>query len=121
MSQEFDCHYGEVEFNTIKAGIKVIETVLTGTDIHAKERLLFCLDCYMDPYYKKDLSEIQKPLTELLQKITVSDNDPGIVEEAFHLLEAYTEGPYEILEKNIDKVLEEFRPTALYLLNPDNW
>ena len=44
MSQEFDCHYGEAEFNTIKAGIKVIETVLTGTDIHAKERLLYCLD-----------------------------------------------------------------------------
>ena len=39
----------------------------------------------------------------------------------FHLLEAYTEGPYEILEKNIDKVPEEFRSTALYLLNPDNW
>ena len=49
MSQEFDCHYGEAEFNTIKAGI------------------------------------------------AVTDEDKGIVEEAFHLLEAYTEGPYEIL------------------------
>jgi hypothetical protein len=25
MSQEFDCHYGEAEFNTIKAGIEAIE------------------------------------------------------------------------------------------------
>lgn len=121
MSQEFDCHYGDAEFNTIKTGIKAIETVLTGTDIHAKERLLYCLDWYMDPYYKKDLSDIQKPLIELLQKVVVNDGDHGIVEEAFHLLEAYTEGPYEILEKNIDKVPEEFRSTALYLLNPDNW
>ena len=39
MSQEFDCHYGEAEFNTIKAGIEAIEAVLTGSDIHAKERL----------------------------------------------------------------------------------
>ena len=90
MSQEFDCHYGEAEFNTIKAGIEAIEAVLT-------------------------------PLIELLQRIAVTDEDKGIVEEAFHLLEAYTEGPYEILEKNIDEVPEEYKPTALYLLNPNNW
>ena len=121
MSQEFDCHYGEAEFNTIKAGIEAIEAVLTGSDIHAKERLLFCLDWYMDPYYKQDLSEIQEPLTELLQKIAVTDDDTGIVDEAFNLLESYTEGPYEILAKNIDRVPEEYRPKALYLLNPANW
>ena len=121
MSQEFDCHYGEAEFNTIKAGIEAIEAVLTGSDIHAKERLLYCLDWYMDPYYKKDLSAIQKQLIELLQRIAVTDEDKGIVEEAFYLLVAYTEGPYEILEKNIDKVPEEYKPTALYLLNPNNW
>ena len=44
MSQEFDCHYGEVEFNTIKAGIDAIEAELMCADIHAKERLLYCLD-----------------------------------------------------------------------------
>ena len=66
MSQEFDCHYGEAEFNAIKAGIEAIE-------------------------------------------------------EVFHLLEAYTEGPYEILLKNIDNVPEEYKPKALYLLNPNNW
>ena len=54
-------------------------------------------------------------------EIVVTDNDMGVIDEAFHLLEAYTEGPYEILEKNIDRVPEEYRPTALYLLNPDNW
>lgn len=43
MSQEFDCHYGEAESNTIKAGIEAIEAVLTGSDIHAKERLLCSL------------------------------------------------------------------------------
>ena len=121
MSQEFDCHYGEAEFNIIKDGIEAIEMVLTGTDIHAKERLLYCLDWYMDPYYRKNLSKIEKPLKELLQRIAVTDDDSGIVDEAFNLLEAYTEGPYEVLEKNIARVPEEFKPKALYLLNPDNW
>ena len=113
MSQKFDCNYGETEFNTIENGIEAIEAVLTGSDIHAKERLLFCLDWYMDPYYKKDLSAIREPLIELLQKIAVTDADMGVVNEAFHLLEAYTEGPYDILEKNMDQVPEEYRPTAL--------
>ena len=121
MSQEFDCQYGEEEFRTVECGMDAIEAILTGKDTHAKERLLYYLDWYMDPYYKKDLSEIEKPLIELLQKIVITDTDLGIVDEAFHLLEAYTEGPYEILAKNIDKVPEQFKPTALYLLNPDNW
>lgn len=30
MSKEFDCNYGESEFNIIKAGIESIEAVLTG-------------------------------------------------------------------------------------------
>ena len=121
MSQEFDCQYGEEEFRAVESGIDAIEAILTGNDTHAKERLLYYLDWYMDPYYKKDLSDIEKPLIELLQRITVTDSDIGIVDEAFHLLEAYTEEPYEILEKNIDKVPEQIKPTALYLLNPDNW
>ena len=120
MSKEFDCNYGESEFNIIKAGIEAIESVLTGNDIHAKERLLYCLDWYMDPYYKKDISAIQDPLIKLLQRIAVTDENIGIVHEAFHLLEAYTEGPYEILEKNMDSIPEEYKPTALYLINTCN-
>ena len=121
MNDEFDCHYGKEEFKTVASGIEAIEAVLKGKDIHAKERLLFYLDWYMDPYYKKDISAIGGPLIELLQSIVVTDNDEGIVEEALHLLEAYTEGPYVILEKNIDKVPEDFKPTVLCLLNENNW
>ncbi len=50
MSRDFDVHYGEEEFRTVDAGIEAIEAVLTGENIHAKERLLFYLDWYMDPY-----------------------------------------------------------------------
>ena len=121
MSEGFDCHYGEEEFRAVATGIEAIRAVLTGADVHAKERLLFYLDWYMDPYYGKDLSAMAAPLTELLQEVAVTDKNAGVVEEALHLLEAYTEGPYAILEKNADQVPEEFRPTVLYLLNPDNW
>ena len=117
MSEAFDCHYGEEEFKTVASGVDAIRAVLAGEDIHAKERLLFYLDWYMDPYYKKDLSAIGGPLTELLQEIVVTDHDAGIVDEALHLLEAYTDGPYVILEKNMDKVPERFKPTVLYLLS----
>lgn len=72
---------------------------MTGEDVHAKERLLFYLDWYMDPYYKTDLSVIGEPLKDLLQKIVIIDNDTGIVEEALHLLEAYTEWPYVIIKR----------------------
>ena len=86
MSKEFDVQYGEEEFKTVDSGIEAIETVLTGDDVHAKERLLFYLDWYMDPYYKKDLTTIGEPLKELLQRIVVTDNDIGVIEEALHLL-----------------------------------
>ena len=91
MSEEFDACYGEEEFKTVDSGIEAIEAVLTGEEVHAKERLLFYLDWYMDPYYKTDLSVIGEPLKDLLQRIVITDNDTGIVEEALHLLEAYTE------------------------------
>lgn len=66
------------------------------------------------------LSALREPLIELLQKIAVTDDNTGVIHEVFNLLEAYTEGPYDILEKNIDKVPEEYKPTALYLLNREN-
>ena len=86
MSRKFDCKYGEEEFSTVEAGIKAIEEVLIGSDIHAKERLLFYIDWYMDPYYKMDWSTIKKPLIELLQRIVITDDDMDIVDEALHLL-----------------------------------
>ena len=120
MSKEFDVHYGEAEFQTVESGIEAIQAVFSGEDIHAKERLLFYLDWYMDPYYKKDLSVLGEPLKEILQRIVITDSNIGIAEEALHLLEAYTEGPYVILESNIDDVAEELRPTVLFLLHEDN-
>ncbi len=61
-----------------------------------------------------------EPLKELLQRAAVTDSDAGTVDEALHLPEAYTEGPYSVLEKNVDSIAEEFRSMVLYLLNENN-
>ena len=62
------------------------------------------------------MSSLGEPLTALLQRIVVTDNDIGVVEEAIHLLEAYTEGPYVILDECIDDVAEEFKPAVQAML-----
>lgn len=117
---EFDCNYGEAEFRTVEAGIGAIQTVFAGDDLHAKERLLYYLDWYMDPYYKTDCAALYDPLKELLQNLVVSDSNFGIAEEALHLLESYTDGPYPILKQNADRIAAELKPTVLYLVNTDN-
>ena len=48
------------------------------------------------------------------------DCNYGIAEEALHLLESYTDGPYPILKQNADSVPEELKPTVLYLVNTNN-
>ena len=53
-------------------------------------------------------------------RTVIADNEIGIVEEALHLLEACTDGPYVILKVNIDNIAEEFKPAVLLLLNEDN-
>ena len=75
MSGILDVHYGEEEFRTVDSGIEAIEAVLRGENIHAKERLLFYLDWYMDPYYKKALSDIGEALKELLQRIVIIESE----------------------------------------------
>ena len=47
------------------------------------------------------------------------DNEVVIVEEALHLRDAYTDGPFVILENSIDNMAEEFKPVVLFLLNDD--
>ncbi len=58
--------YGDAEREIVKSGYEAIEAVLVGHDVNAKRRLLFYLDWYIDPYYKHDLTDLYKPLKDLL-------------------------------------------------------
>ena len=120
MSNTFDCHYGEAEIKTVESGIEAIKAVLEGEDIAAKQRLLFYLDWFMDPYYKQDTSAIAEPLIDLLQTIIITPNDDDLIGEAIHLLSAYTTGPYDILKAEYKKVPEMFKPDVLYLFSEEH-
>lgn len=47
--------YSNAEKKIVESGADAIHKVLAGDDADAKERLLFCLDYYLDPYYKNTL------------------------------------------------------------------
>ena len=120
MSNSFDCHYGETEIKIVESGVEAIKAVLEGEDIAAKQRLLFYLDWFMDPYYKQDTSAIAEPLIDLLQTIIITPNDDDVIGEAIHLLSAYTTGPYEILKSEYKNVPEMFKPDVLYLFSEEH-
>ena len=117
MGNSFDCNYGEEEAKIVKSGIDAIKAVIDGDDIAAKQRLLFYLDKFMDPYYEQDTSAIIEPLIVLLQNIIITPHEEDVIGEAVHLLSAYTSGPYEVLKMNYNKVPEDFKPDVLYLFS----
>ncbi len=104
-----DYVYGTEEVEIVNGGLASIYRVLQGNDAGAKRRLLFYLDRYLDPYYQNDLSSLYEPLKEMLQDVVIRENEDDVREEALHLLEAYTEAPYDIFEENINAVPEKFR------------
>lgn len=115
--------YTEREVQCLKEGMGAVRSVLSGTDMEAKRRLLFYLDWYlfyldwyMDPYYKQDISGIKKDLKEMLEKVAVSPEEEDIIDEALHLLEGYTDPPYPILAAYLGNLSGKHKPKALYLL-----
>lgn len=111
--------YGKREKKTVESGITAIREVLMGDDTDKKRSLLLALDWYMDPYYKQDISDIHDELVELLQMVIVLSNDDDVSEDALQLLCDYEWPPFEILEKNMEKVSERLKPDVLYAIRMD--
>lgn len=110
--------YGANEKEVIKRGIDAIKVVLMGDNDEKKKSLLFALDWFMDPYYKQNhyIADFYNELTDLLQIVVVSSSD-DVSEDALDLLCSYAWGPFEILEKEIDKVSEQMKPHVLEVIN----
>jgi len=110
--------YGANEKEVVKRGIEAIRLVLMGNDDEKKKSLLFALDWFMDPYYKQNhyIADFQDELTDLLQIVVVSSSD-DVSEDALNLLSSYAWGPFEILEKERDKVSEQMKPYVLEVIN----
>lgn len=111
--------YTENEIETVRKGIAAIQEVLMGDDSGRKRSLLFCLDWFMDPYYGQDISAIHGDLVELLQAVIVLSDDEEVAEDALDLLASYEWPPFEILEKNVDKMSEKLKPYVLSVINRD--
>ena len=113
-------HMAQMRKEIIKTGIEAIREVLMGDDNEKKKSLLFALDWFMDPYYKQDhyIADIRDELTDLLQIVVISSSD-DVSEDALDLLSSYAWGPFEILEKRIDKVPERIKPYVLEVINMD--
>ena len=108
--------YTDDEKKIAESGISAIRNILMGADMEAKERLLFCLDYYLDPYYKKTLP-YEAEVAALLQEVIVSPNPLSVKEDALNLLISYEYPPFSILENNLSKVETELLPDITYALN----
>ena len=113
--------YGQNEKDIIKNGIAAIQEVLMGDNTDKKRSLLFALDWFMDPYYKQDIyiADIREELNKLLQTVIISSNDDEVSKDALDLLSSYEWPPFEILEKNMDRVSKQLMPDVLYVINMD--
>lgn len=112
--------YTDEDEAIVRRGIAAIREVLMGTDTGRKRSILFCLDYFMDSYYGEDISEIHDELVELLEEVIVSPNEDTVIADALDLLMSYEWPPFPVLEKNIDAIPPQHKPSVLYLLNCKN-
>ena len=100
----------------VESGADAIHKVLAGDDADAKERLLLCLDYYLDPYYKNTLP-YESEIIKLLEHVIISGNPLSVKEDALNLLTSYAYPPFYILEQNLGQIEDQLMPDVMYALN----
>lgn len=100
----------------MESGADAIHKVLAGDDADAKERLLPCLDYYLDPYYKNTLP-YESEIIKLLEHVIISGNPLSVKEDALNLLTSYAYPPFYILEQNLGQIEDQLMPDVMYALN----
>ena len=106
--------YSNAEKKIVESGADAIHKVLAGDDADAKERLLLCLDYYLDPYYKNTLP-YESEIIKLLEHVIISGNP--VKEDALNLLTSYAYPPFYILEQNLGQIEDQLMPDVMYALN----
>lgn len=107
--------YSEEEMTIVRNGTAAIRKVLERGSEKEKERLLFCLDRYLDPWFGYNLS-YKEEIDRLLEEVIVTANTLAVKESALQLLTDYGEGNFEIIKENIDKIESELMSEINYLL-----
>ena len=108
--------YSNAEKKIVESGADAIHKVLAGDDADAKERLLPCLDYYLDPYYKNTLP-YESEIIKLLEHVIISGNPLSVKEDALNLLPSYAYPPFYILEQNLGQIEDQLMPDVMYALN----
>ena len=109
-------YYDDSHKKIVESGISAIRRVLFNNNTSEIISLLFCLDFYLDPYYKNTLS-YEKEIYDLLQELVISSQDDDIIRACLQLIEDYSCIPLSILEQGFDKIKQNWKPDVKYILN----
>ena len=101
----------------VRNGINEIRRVLFGSDSAETDSLLFCLDYFLDPYYKQDIS-YKDDIFTLLEEFAVMSKNAEQVNDALQLLN-YCTRPLPVLERNFENIIGVEKEYAMYVLHPD--
>lgn len=112
-------YYSKDEIYIVESGIGAIKEVLLGDDSSKKQKLLLCLDMYIDPWYQHHLP-YEKEILTLLEHVVVFEEDVETAEDALNLLMDYSSSPYPILENQYTHICEQLEPQVRYLLRREN-
>jgi hypothetical protein len=99
----------------VKAGIESISRVLSSENVTEKRSLLFCLDKYLDPYYRYNLPYFED-IIYLLQKQLLVEENKDVKEDILQLLTDYVHDSLDYLADNIEIIGPDFLAGVLYSL-----
>ena len=99
--------YDEKHRAVIESGIENIRKSLFEEDIYYVRQILFCLDWYLDPFYKNNLP-YKNEIYGLLQELVVSSNNDDIIEDCLQLIGDYC-NDLSYLEENFDKIKDSMK------------
>ena len=89
---------------------------LFGDDIKQIRSLLFCLDYYLDPYYKNTLP-YEKEVYDSLQKLVISSRNDDVIDDCLQLIGDHCCYPLTIMEQGFENIKDSKKPDARYELN----
>lgn len=106
--------YSQVHRDIITSGgVKEIDQYLATQSNAEKRSLLFCLDQYLDPYYRYNLIYHDK-IISILEKQLFQNHTKEVKEDMLQLLNDYATKPLLYLAEHIDEIEPELRPDALH-------
>lgn len=108
--------YDKSHQKIVESGTDEIKKILFGSDVYKIRQLLFCLDFYLDPYYKHKLPH-EKEIYDLLQELVISSQEDGVIEDCLQLIGDYACIPLSIMEQHFDNIKDSMKPYARYVLD----